>query len=414
MADNNAPMRVELFGEFAIIADGRRVAESTKKSSKVWKLIKYLAAHRKRPVPQDELLDIFCRDESKGNPGSILRTMVYRARGMLAENGLEQADEIITAKSGCYMWNSGIDCVSDTDEFEDFIKQASDPGIDEDEKLTLLMQAITLYKGDFLQGMTGDMWVIPLTRWYRDSFVRVVHETLDLLMKKERYMDAEKLSTRALEIDPFDEKFIESYLKTLLALKKNREAFNEYKKMESMFYDELGVEFSDELHALYGEIQQSGINEHAPLQDVLKDWIDDIVDVPHVYYCDAGDFKILCQIEALSASRTGHTAFVVRFDTKHEPNTKAVAKGKGIMNELERAIKACLRKSDIYTRYSPSQYLLLLRRLTYEDCKMLVSRILNKLSSKNLPDIINTSIMHISPTSEILHPEETAEGANAQ
>lgn len=387
-----------MLGGFAIIADGKRIIEQAKKPSKVWRLVQYLVAHRNRAVSQEELLDIFCKDENKGNPGSVLRTLVYRARATLTECGLECGAGIINAKSGCYSWNNSIECVTDTEELEECTKKATSCS-DDNEKLALLLQVSELYKGDFLQGSTGEMWVIPLVRWYRSLYIGAVHEALDLLMKQERIAEAEALSTKALGIDPFDEYLIQSYLRTLLAQKKNAEALEMYKKMETMFFDELGVDFSEELHALYSEIQQAEEPEDEPLHDVVMNWLTD-VDTDSVYYCDSSDFKMLCQIESLSAARSGKTTYIIRFNTKHDPDPKLIAKGGGVMKNLEQAITSCLRTSDIFTRYGPNQYMVLLRSLTYEDCKMLINKILSRLDAKYLPKIVDTSIMHVTPAGE--------------
>ncbi len=46
---------------------------------------------------------------------------------------------------------------------------------------------------------------------------------------------------------------------------------------------------------------------------------------------------------------------------------------------LGEAIHRCLRRGDVFTRYSASQYLILLMNLQQEDCEMLYRRISAKL-----------------------------------
>jgi len=67
------------------------------------------------------------------------------------------------------------------------------------------------------------------------------------------------------------------------------------------------------------------------------------------------------------------------------------------MKQLGMAIPGSLRKGDLFTRYSPSQYMLMLYSLTYEDCKMLINKIMHSLDSKNLAKIIGTHIRHLNP-----------------
>jgi len=154
----------------------------------------------------------------------------------------------------------------------------------------------------------------------------------------------------------------------------------------------LGVNFSDKLRSLYNKIQNPDTERQMTLDELIDDWLSD-ADYPGAYYCDASIFKTLFQIEARSAPRSGRTAFIIRFDTKHEPNTK----DGGIMKQLGVAIPACLRMGDIYTRSSPSQYMILLYSLTYEDCQMLINRILRSIDSKYLSKLIGTHYRHIGP-----------------
>jgi len=333
--------------------------------------------------------------------------MVYRARNALEKGGLKCADNLIIAKSGGYLWNNNIECTTDIEEFEKLIKKAEAVDIDtvstrdpsgvssklcKEKKLKLLLSAADLYKGDFLPNSAGDMWVIPLVRWYRSLYLRCVHDALELLDELDRSAEAEELCTKALGFDPFDEQLIEHHLNVLILQDKNAEALEIYKKMESMFFDVLGVNFSENLHSLYNRILQPDTSQDSSLDDLLDEWLED-ADFPGAYYCDAGVFRTLCQIESRSVPRSGRTAFIVRIDAKHEPN----AKSGGVMKQLGTAIPGCLRKGDLFTRYSPSQYMLMLYSLTYEDCKMLISKILHVLDSKSLAKIIGTQIKHIAP-----------------
>jgi len=392
METSKTSLRVELLGGFAIVSNGNRITEQARKSSKVWRLLQYLVTNRYRSVSQDELLEVFCDEDLEVNPGSVLRTMVYRARGVLEKSGLECADNLIIAKSGGYSWNNSIPCTTDIEEFETLIKKAGVDGIRKEDKLELLLQASGLYKGDFLPNSTGDLWVIPLVRYYRTLYLGCVHDAVDLLDELGRSAIAGELCTRALCIDPFDEQLIEHHLKALIAQDKIDEALKFYKKMETMFYDVLGVNFSDNLRSLHSKIQYQEAKSKMSLDDLLDEWLSD-ADVPGAYYCDASMFKTLYQIEARSVPRSGRTAFIIRFDTKHEPK----GKDGGIMKQLGLAIQGCLRMGDLFTRSSPSQYMILLYSLTQEDCQMLINRILRTIDSKHLPNMIGTQFKHITP-----------------
>ena len=384
-------LRIEMFGGFVIIYQGKRVTELVRRSSKIWKLIQYLIVHRYKTISQDELVEVFCNDEEISNPSSTIRTMVYRARSALTESGLPFAEDMIISGNGGYRWNNSIRCTVDTEEFETLLKKAG-AATNRNEKLGIILQTSALYKGDFLPNSAGELWVMPLDRWYRSAFLNSVHEALDILVETGYNDEAEELCVKALRTDPFDEKILEHHLCVLLAQGKNKEAFDEYNKMETMFFDVLGVSFSDRLRDLYTQIQRPELAEGASLDSILNGWLDG-ADYPGAYYCDISVFKMIYQIEARSAARSGRTAYIVRFEVKHE----AGAKDGGVMKHLGKVIPLSLRKGDLFTRAAHGQYLLMLHSLTYENCKMLVSRILNTLDSRYLSKIIGTTIKPVTP-----------------
>ena len=381
-----------MLGGFMVSHDEAMITDQIKRSSKRWKLLQYLIAHRGKLVPQDELIEVFFADEEVDNPGSALRTMVYRARAALAENGLPLADDMIVAKSGGYMWNPAISCTVDTEVFENLCKKAASS--DGDEQLALLLQAARLYKGDFLPNSSGDMWVIPLARWYRSMYIKCVHEALVLLAGTTgRETEIDELCIKTLGFDPFDEMIIECHLRSLIAQGKKAEALKEYRRIEAMFYDVLGVKFSEALQMLYNDIYHPAVDESAPLEAMMKSWLVG-ADAPGAYYCDLSAFRVLFQIEARSVPRSGRLAFIVRIDTDPGTAPPSAAPG-GVMDQLCALIPAALRIGDLYTYFDAGQFLLMLHSLTLENCKNLIDRILDSLSPENKPLIKGTSIVPV-------------------
>ena len=391
MSEDEVRLLIEMLGGFSILADGVRISETGKSSSKIWKLIQFLIAHRNKSVSRDELIEVFCDNEYTDNPGGTLRTLVYRARSALADGGLPNADEMIVAKHGGYAWNSNFKCMVDVEQFEALCNKASTI-IGDEKKLELLLRAADLYRGDFLPNSSAELWVMSLARWYRSMYINCAHEALEILARSERNAEAEELCTKALRTDPFDENLLGYHLRSLLAQGKNAEAIEEYKRMETMYFDVLGVNFSENLRALYNEIQRPDIEVSKPLDVILDEWLEG-AESPGAYYCDLTVFKAMYQIESRSVPRSGRTAYIVRFDTRHDPK----AKDGGIMQQLGMLIPRTLRMGDLFTRASPSQYMIMLHSLTYEDCKMLIDRIMRALDSKYLSKLIGATIKPVKP-----------------
>ena len=388
---NEARIRIEMLGDFAIISGGRRIAEQVKKPSKVWKLLQYLIVHRHKAVPHDELIEVFCSGEHISDPGSSLRMLVSRARTALMKAGFPYSAEMIVSKSGGYAWNNEVHCDIDAEEFENLCKKAS-ACTGENDRLDILLQAAELYRGDFLPNSGGELWVMPVARWYHTLYVNCMREALRILDKAERSAEVEDLCLKALRIDPFNEKFIGFHLKSLVAQGKRKDALAVYKRMEEMFYDVLGIEFSEELKEMLQVIQSPEIRHGIPLNSVLDQWLEG-ADTPGAFYCNISVFRTLYQIESRMALRSGRTVFIVRLETKRNPGET----DGGVMKQLGLLIPGSLRMGDLYSRAGPDQYLIMLYNLTYEDCKVLVDRIIRKLDAKFLSRIVRSSIIPVTP-----------------
>jgi len=395
-------IKIETFGGFAVICGESNVTAHLKSSSKICKLLQYLISRRHTTVSQEELIDVFYGSEREINPSNAVRTLVSRARSALANSGVRNAEDLILSKSGRYAWNNNLRCVVDAEEFEALCRKANSSKKREKRRrrLDLLLEAASLYKGDFLPDSAGEMWVILLAGRYRSLYVTCVHEALRLLAEAGRDPEAEELCAKALRLEPFDETILEYHLRALLKTGKQAKALEEYNKMETMYYDVLGVNFSDSLRELYSSLQFSEPDAELPMEDVLKEWFAGN-DSPGAYYCDLSVFKAMCYIETRTAARSGRTAYIVRFVTKHDPG----AKGGDVMKRLGQAIPGNLRTGDLFTRSGANQYMLLLHHLTYENCKIVVSRILSSLNSKYLPKIVSASIKPITDNSLIENVE---------
>ncbi|MCL2200861.1 MAG: winged helix-turn-helix domain-containing protein [Oscillospiraceae bacterium] len=384
-------IRVETLGGFAIVDGRNRIIEQEKRSSKTWKMLQYLVTHRHKIVTQEELADVFCEEDNMESAGSALRTIVYRARTALAKAGLSCADSLILTKGGGYSWNTEINCAVDIEEFETYYKSAGTI-VEEETRLEMLLRACELYRGDFLPNSVGELWVMPLSRFYRSMYISCALDALKLLGQFGRNVEAEKLCAKALYIDPFDERIIEYHLKVLIAQSKFSDAHDEYKRVEAMFFDVLGVSFSENLRALYAVIHKPEMQLGMTLDNLLESWLKD-ANFPGAYYCDLSEFKTFVQIEARSVPRSGQSTYIVMFETKHDADIRSA----GAMKQLGIIIPKNLRMGDLYTRSGPSQYLLMLNSLTYEDCKMLVNRIMHDLDSKYLPKVTGTTIKALAP-----------------
>ena len=143
-----ASLQIQMLGEFSLSSSINRISDSENRSRKVWSLLAYLIYHRHRIVPQSELLALLWGDSARGNnPIGALKTTFHRVRATLDRLWPSAGHQLILSRDGGYIWNPDIPVTLDIDEFD---RLCSAKYADDEERLSNLLTALNMYRGDFL------------------------------------------------------------------------------------------------------------------------------------------------------------------------------------------------------------------------------------------------------------------------
>ena len=142
-----------------------------------------------------------------------------------------------------------------------------------------------------------------------------------------------------------------------------------------MFYNEFSISPTEHFKDLYNTIRNSerGINTNLDsIQTALNE-----EGSGGAFYCEYPVFRDLFQLERRSIQRTGDSIYlclltITGIDGK-VPKSMILQKA---MEHLNTSILNSLRCSDVFTRYSISQYLIQLPTVTAEKGEMVLKRII--------------------------------------
>ena len=248
--------------------------------------------------------------------------------------------------------------------------------MDEDEALNLCLEGLELYKGDFLPKSEYESWVIPISTYYHSLYQKLVYKTVELLTRKEDFSRITSICQTAVGIEPFDEEFHYHLVYSLYRDGHTSQAIEEYNHTLDLFYNEFSISPSDHFKDLYKSIRskEQGINTNLDsIQETLKEEASG-----GAFYCEYPVFHDLFQLERRAIERTGDSIYLCLLTIGdldgRVPKTTVLNKA---MEHLNHAIRDSLRCSDVYTRYSISQYIVLLPTVTMEKGEMVMKRILN-------------------------------------
>ena len=365
-------LKIQMLGGFSLRLGKRELQDTDTRSKKVWVLLAYLIIHREQTVAQRTLIDLLWGDETDSiNPENALRITMHRTRTLLEQLSPELGRGMILRRRGGYQWNGGGEV--DSERFEALCRKTTE---DPELRLRNLMEAISLYRGDYLPRQSGEVWVVSTAAYLHNLFVSAAQEAVELLIQQGRSHEAAGVCRRCLALEPCHEGFCRELMQLLAAAGDRRGAAEVYDRLSKRLFDDFGISPSEETRAVYRAAA------HSPEDRVLS--IDDVMgnlresDAPSgALQCDFDYFRILCHALSRTMERSGGAAHVVLLDVistaEREMPRQTIDR---VMGQLSQQIRLSLRRGDVFCQCSVSQFTVLLSRANFENCQMICDRIL--------------------------------------
>ncbi len=370
-----AVLHVQMLGNFALQLGQQEINDCDNRSRKVWLLLAYMIYCRNCSVSQEELTNLLWNgDESSSNPINALKTMFHRARNMLNQLDNAAGHSLIVRREGNYAWNCDAPLVLDVDEFEANIRAGS-AATDESERLAAYCKALSLYEGDFLQKLGSEAWVVPIAAYFHNLYLQTLSEVLPLLESRGRAEDAVSLCRHAIEIEPYQESLYQHLMQNLLALGEQRSVIQIYEEMSQLLFDNFGVMPADETRALYREAVRT-VNDRALSIGAVREQLRESTQAEGALFCDYDFFRVIYHAEARAVARSGDAVHIGLISVGDENGMLLPKRSLDrCMENLQDLIRTSLRKGDIVSRCSISQYILMLPQANYENSCQICARI---------------------------------------
>ena len=365
-------LKIQMLGGFSLRLGDRELQDTDTRSKKVWVLLAYLIIHREQTVTQRTLIDLLWGDETDSlNPETALRITMHRTRTLLEQLSPELGRGMILRRRGGYQWNGGGEV--DSERFEALCCQKAE---DPDLRLRNLMEAISLYRGDYLPRQSGEVWVVSTAAYLHNLFVSAAQEAVELLIQQGRSHEAAGVCRRCLALEPCHEGFCRELMQLLAAAGDRRGAAEVYDRLSKRLFDDFGISPSEETRAVYRAAAYSPEDRVLSIDDVMGNLRES--DAPSgALQCDFDYFRILCHALSRTMERSGGAAHVVLLDVistaEREMPRQTIDR---VMGQLSQQIRLSLRRGDVFCQCSVSQFTVLLSRANFENCQMICDRIL--------------------------------------
>ena len=376
---------INMFGEFQIIAGDKMISTKMNRTKKVWTMLEYLITFRDRDIPQSELIEVLWGTSNVEKPAFALKTLSYRVRTTLEGLGIDYARDLIESNEGSYRWSSRFNCIVDADEFKKLFDQTQNEDYSKEELIEKYLRIIDIYKDDFLANNCFTPGLVSLQTTYRTMYIKIMHELLELLDKDEEYKRMEEICNEFFKKDIFDDEVSYYYMKVLNEQNHTKDAISYYDRINQISYQNMSK--SNISHRYYESLLLKEKNDKVELKNIKQelDKTDNLA-----YFCTYEVFKCIYDIERRRALRGDQEGFLIMLDIEGRNNQEET------MQLALNQLKFRLRKGDIITRASDSQYIILLTNLNDKQAIEVINRISKSIKQDKKVKKINYQMEKIS------------------
>jgi DNA-binding SARP family transcriptional activator len=389
-----------MLGGFSISYGGREIADIRSHTRKAWMLLEYLIANRDRALAQEEIAKMLWPDENTDDTVNTLKTLLYRVRSLLEPLEIGNTKQLVRYRRGTYTWIPSVPCVVDVEEFRRLCEAADAPDTSEDDRIKFLTGAFEAYNGRFLPNHSHEPWVASLNERLHSLYTGAMHELTDIFREQGRIADIITVAKKAVTLDPYDEQMHIKFAQALAMAGETRRAINHYEYVTTLFFNGLGITPSKELTSVYAELVRTTRARELNLSAIKED-LKEIGENEGCLFVEYEFFKSLYRLEARNEARSGQTVYLalitIMDDDGAQPSVKILRKA---MSKLSNTISQSLRRGDVFTRFSVSQYLIMLPSAALEDGQAVMGRITKQFKRDNFrtPVQIVHSLQPITPT----------------
>lgn len=387
-----------MLGAFSLTYKDRTIVCSLR-SKLIWNVLAYLLFHRRRLVTGEELIANVWGSLKNVNPASALRTAIHRVRQILSDLTGNADSRFVISQNGGYIWDPEVPVELDVEQFA----QALDGLGNQAERTDALLKVLLAYDGKFLSGFSGEMWVIPKQAFFQNQYEAAVDKLVPMLKQAERYEEGIALCRKAIRIEPWSEKICQ-YLMGFLLLKRDyEEVVSTYETISGLLLTTCGNLPDPTTRQLYQEALSFLNNSSTLPPDAVASRFCEQGEIESALVCDMEYFKILYQAQARSMVRSGmvvHTALLTLKPRKQQTvSAKVFANA---MDNMEKHLAASLRKGDVITRCSSTQFFVMLLAANYENSEMICQRLIASFGRKHphTPIYVEYLVQPIKPSTQ--------------
>lgn len=243
-------VRIRTLGRFQVWVNDKPLEFSTKVQKKPLELLKALIALGGIQVNEAVLAEILWPDAEGDAARHALGSTVHRLRKLIGEEAVERQEGLLSLRDDkCYVDVRTLEITLGK------LRQACKEGC-VDTVIPLVERVWSLYQGRFLASEQKLSCALVPREQLQMRLVQRIHAAGQVLLKTQRYEEAERCYRMAIEHDPLVEAFYLGLMESCAARGLDAEALRVYAHCDESLYSGLGAKPSVALRTLAQNIRQ--------------------------------------------------------------------------------------------------------------------------------------------------------------
>lgn len=234
---------------------------------------------------------------------------------------------------------------------------------------------------------------------FKRMYEKAVSWLGDYMKRQKDYPGMYQLYHQAAQVYPFDNWQV-GQMESMAYMGRYKEAFLLYDNTAKRYSEEMGLPPSEKMLECYKTMSRQFVSRPDVLKNIRAELREQEDEKINAYYCSLPSFIDIYRLAARRSERNGQP-FCLMLCTITDYEGKVIQnqeKLKARSELLRKTIGRALRRSDVYAKYSASQYLVLLMGVGEENCMVVgkrISRNFRELSGKQAEVAISTDVTYV-------------------
>lgn len=382
---------VRMLGGFSVSFGGMPVQLERTNRTKTMHALQMLLYAGDKGVPSEAMMESLFPSDHVADPANNLKVTISHLRKTIRNTCLSDVLKI-EYRSGGYYINASVPIILDIHKFSSLLDKHA---FSQEEELSFLLQAESLYGGDFLPHLNDVEWIMVITSLYREKYFSCIRRISSILQQRQDWGQLLPIAGRAAvryHLEEWHCLCIDCLI-NMGQISTAREAYRRAIRAlnEDMTYTGTGTRMAAVLQRLEKLEKTSGGKVEQMIGSLSESSSDE-----RPYYCSYSSFIDLYRISSRVMPHRTQLSYLLiytfaDFNGKRVHNPIYIEQTSRVINH---AINASLRSSDVYTSYGNEVYLLLLIDATHEDCVQMNHRIQKMYHTVHVPGIFLRCTIH--------------------